>query len=214
VHPDAPLYKKNHVEEQMNQTIKIATGLGFLAASSLCQAATLLGSLDNFLSFQPLQGALVTEPADEFRIQLGYFPYGTHGSIDLFAVSASPSNVDQVFTNSSGAAFNAATAMLTNGDDNAVYSVFYAYGIPHASAAGYESMIFGNDPGSTNGIDFAGSTITGFELIVHQINGSQYEASYTFNVYGASPVPVPPAIWLLGSGLIALAGLARRKKPV
>jgi hypothetical protein len=199
----------------MNQTIKIAAGLGlFFIASSFCQAASLLGSHSNFLSWQPLQGALVTEPADEFRVQFDSFPYGTHGSINLFTVSASPSNVDQTFTISSGTAFDAAVSMLTNGVDNGMYAVFYAFGTPHASAAGFESMLFGNDPGSTNGIDFAGNTITEMELIVHQINGIQYEVSYTFNVYGASPVPVPPTIWLLGSGLIAFVGLAKKKKPV
>jgi hypothetical protein len=32
-----------------------------------------------------------------------------------------------------------------------------------------------------------------------------------YNVAGAAPVPLPPALWLLGSGLLGLAGIARRK---
>jgi len=31
--------------------------------------------------------------------------------------------------------------------------------------------------------------------------------------YIASPVPVPAAVWLFGSGLLGLAGIARRRKP-
>ena len=38
--------------------------------------------------------------------------------------------------------------------------------------------------------------------------GGQYSVTYTYNV-----VPVPAAVWLFGSGLIGLAGLARRRKP-
>jgi len=34
------------------------------------------------------------------------------------------------------------------------------------------------------------------------------------NTTGASPTPVPAAVWLLGSGLLGLAGASRRKKAV
>jgi len=33
-----------------------------------------------------------------------------------------------------------------------------------------------------------------------------------FNFAAASPVPIPPAVWLFGSGLLGLVGIARRKK--
>jgi len=33
----------------------------------------------------------------------------------------------------------------------------------------------------------------------------------TFSAVGTTPVPVPAAVWLLGSGLLGLAGVARRK---
>lgn len=35
---------------------------------------------------------------------------------------------------------------------------------------------------------------------------------YTGNVTGLKPVPVPAAVWLFGSGLLGLVGVARRKK--
>ena len=37
------------------------------------------------------------------------------------------------------------------------------------------------------------------------------ESPVTFSLQ-ASPVPVPPAVWLFGSGLLGLIGIARRKK--
>ena len=55
-----------------------------------------------------------------------------------------------------------------------------------------------------------------------QIYGLNYPTSYTANsknesiavylVQDAPPVPVPAAVWLFGSGLIGLIGVARRKK--
>jgi hypothetical protein len=195
----------------MNHLIKIAVGVWLLVTSGIGNAA-LLSSNNGFLSFQPLQGALVGQPAEEFRMQFGGMPgFGVTGDIDLFILSAATSNIDQTFVSTSGASFNAVTSLLTNGIDDGIWLSFYALGGPYATAAGYESMRFANN-GSSNGIDFAGNTITGLELIMHQIDGSRYEASYTFNVYGVTPVPIPPAVWLLSSGLITLVGLGRRNK--
>lgn len=36
--------------------------------------------------------------------------------------------------------------------------------------------------------------------------------SYTQSMYLNQPVPVPAAVWLFGSGLIGLIGVARRKQ--
>jgi len=57
-----------------------------------------------------------------------------------------------------------------------------------------------------------GSNYTNFQLDQNHFQGVQYE----FNIYGNDPlvetVPIPPAVWLFGSGLIGLIGIARRKK--
>jgi hypothetical protein len=34
----------------------------------------------------------------------------------------------------------------------------------------------------------------------------------TYTIAGVSAVPLPAAVWLLGSGLLGLAGIGRRKK--
>jgi hypothetical protein len=42
--------------------------------------------------------------------------------------------------------------------------------------------------------------------------GSTYFQSYTFTFTEVSEVPVPAAAWLMGSGLVGLVGVARRRK--
>lgn len=42
--------------------------------------------------------------------------------------------------------------------------------------------------------------------------GESFSYTQTMAVSNVSPIPVPAAIWLFGSGLIGLAGIARRKK--
>ncbi len=43
------------------------------------------------------------------------------------------------------------------------------------------------------------------------IDGSTVSFTYSFDLL-LTPVPVPAAVWLFGSGLIGLIGVARRKK--
>ncbi|MDH5570643.1 MAG: VPLPA-CTERM sorting domain-containing protein [Gammaproteobacteria bacterium] len=72
------------------------------------------------------------------------------------------------------------------------------------------------------GGSWSGAGVTGFM----DVSGSQRNSSYAFEISGTalvnvdgnvieppiSAVPVPAAVWLFGSGLIGLAGVARRKK--
>ena len=43
-------------------------------------------------------------------------------------------------------------------------------------------------------------------------NGTPYSEVYTISVHGPAPVPVPAAVWLFGTGLVGLVGVARRRK--
>ncbi|MDY6950660.1 MAG: VPLPA-CTERM sorting domain-containing protein [Thermodesulfobacteriota bacterium] len=53
----------------------------------------------------------------------------------------------------------------------------------------------------------------------HGLNGNELKDPVTAGsldmafVITGEPVPVPPAVWLLGSGLIGLVGIRRRYKP-
>ena len=44
------------------------------------------------------------------------------------------------------------------------------------------------------------------------LDANNPDCNYLTSVWVGSPVPVPAAVWLFGSGLIGLVGLARRKK--
>jgi len=46
------------------------------------------------------------------------------------------------------------------------------------------------------------------------VSGGDWDYTLTFEVNELSAVPVPAAVWLFGSGLLGLVGMARRKKTV
>jgi hypothetical protein len=46
----------------------------------------------------------------------------------------------------------------------------------------------------------------------HAAGGTMAATPASLTISEASPVPVPAAAWLFGSGLIGLVGVARRKK--
>jgi hypothetical protein len=61
-----------------------------------------------------------------------------------------------------------------------------------------------------------GNSITGEGDIAFQDNGTNmWQSSSITNAFAftLSNVPIPPAFWLFGSGLLGLIGMARRKKP-
>ena len=57
---------------------------------------------------------------------------------------------------------------------------------------------------------------TGFLTSRHWDQNGDIDDGYymTFGIDGVSlsPVPLPPALWLFGSGLLGLIGIARRRK--
>lgn len=95
--------------------------------------------------------------------------------------------------------------------------------------SGYPTLYFSN--GNINALDFYVSEIDCFDcgnvynttnilqdgvndFSMYALNaalGGGFEGAMFVNGF-ASPVPVPAAVWLFGSGLIGLAGIARRKK--
>ncbi len=68
----------------------------------------------------------------------------------------------------------------------------------------------GGNPAGEERISHDSGWQPGYDLLDYGWAGSRSIASYL--VRDASLVPVPSAIWLLGSGLIGLAGVNRRKK--
>ena len=129
---------------------------------------------------------------------------------------------DEVLTNSSagttfiynsGTEFDKAAALLTNGLLDVVW------GFPSTSGSGsghFESTLFSDDL-SLNGIDFEGYNISSIHwtidsFLIESDKNYRTTISSSISIYGTAVVPIPPAFWLFGSGLLGLTGLARRKK--
>lgn len=77
--------------------------------------------------------------------------------------------------------------------------------------------------GAFTGFNFSAEFDSGDELYPHAFDSQNlfffgWEYGYDLTVSGVwgdfsmTPVPVPAAVWLLGSGLIGLAGVAKRKR--
>ena len=64
------------------------------------------------------------------------------------------------------------------------------------------------------GLDYTSTDNGGFVSIVGSFVGGNNNLAGSWDVasFQMSPVPVPAAAWLMGSGLVALAGLVRRKR--
>ena len=76
-----------------------------------------------------------------------------------------------------------------------------------------------SDPYSVNPIMDFSNTVTLSEILITDINGAPItgasitaDSGYAYPVSMLNAVPIPAAVWLFGSGLVGLIGVARRKK--
>ncbi|MCW9014297.1 MAG: VPLPA-CTERM sorting domain-containing protein [Gammaproteobacteria bacterium] len=68
-----------------------------------------------------------------------------------------------------------------------------------------------DDPFSFNGYLAAGTYNLSIDALAYIDSASRATASFDYDLQ-LTAVPVPAAVWLFGSGIVALVGLARRKK--
>lgn len=161
--------------------------------------------------------------ADVFAYQnslinsLSYIGYGT-ASVDLYTEDAGIAHgtSESVFS----IQFSLDSPYQYNLTGNTVFfgsNLLSQASVSLTSNSGTLHDILGNETFDVSGILEAGTyTLTGIAL-VEEIDGlpsypsMSGNALYDFTL-DLAPVPVPPAVWLFGSGLIGLIGIARRKK--
>lgn len=115
-----------------------------------------------------------------------------------------------VLQTTDGSGFNATTNGIigTPASKSGTNITYYGYYPDQTGlSVGQSATLYAitNQTGSSypNGVSFSLGTasLTG--------SGANLDLSFTKN--GGSTVPLPPAVWLLGSGLLGLAGVARRR---
>lgn len=121
----------------------------------------------------------------------------------------------------SGADFDSAVVLLTNGSVDTLAISFYLYGIHNTIDNGYEWATL-TGPGFTYP-DFQGSVIEWMKLTfdsysslatVNSAGEPGFETTFQYTITygnGPAPVPEPGAILFLVSGLIGLAGLVLKE---
>lgn len=114
--------------------------------------------------------------------------------------------------------FNFSISTVSDLAASATNHSLYFLSLSMLDISGFSMSIF-DSSGLISGPTGSGISVTNFSLPA----GSSYFAQVSGTATGlsggaysiamlASPVPVPAAVWLLGSGLIGLVGVARRKK--
>lgn len=125
----------------------------------------------------------------------------------LFLVGVHDGSDGAIFSLDSGSIFDRATSLVTNGRDEKRNISFGSQTVD-----GYFDWQF---IGNFFSLDFRGASIDRFDLIInspaYDDNSSILRGTATIAVSGTvAEVPIPAAVWLFGSGLLGLIGVARR----
>lgn len=174
---------------------------GFIAADdfSFTSAATLTGAQIYFSTELALSDWEVNGYASSFTYYLYEDSYGKPGPLLTFG------QTQNTTITTSGIPSVGSTTLLMTFDLVNSFSVMAdtTYWLGMESS---KDFIFWSDTSSTHGYPSYQRRIGGTSL------WSQSDTDLAYTLSGTQVVPVPAAIWLFGSGLIGLIGVARRKK--
>ena len=182
------------------KTIKAMTTIVLLTASGITQAA--------IVSFTATGQVTIADPANFFDLRVGDAVTAT----GVFDDSILTAGSGTVFFNSSTSATNHITFNIGSQSVNETMDLDYftSFGTFLALNAGVladlDTFVFDGEKGATFDLD-SGRGI----WFASDFDGGGSVAGL-WNGITISAVPVPAALWLFGSGLIGLIGVARRKK--
>ena len=208
-------------------TLSMSLGLG----SGVAQAATITFAYEGIIDFAIGGAAFDAFLGETLRIEYT-FDDTAMGNVDLIASSSSGGYTLSTYTatvggNSYNGVGNAFSSIFVNDDLFDGLNVVDRY-LVTLNSAGAVGPAIGGLAFDGARIEFKDSTmtaITGDGLPVIQPDPSAFDALLLRIIFGeegelsasivtisaVSAVPVPAAVWLFGSGLLAMLGLARRK---
>lgn len=182
----------------LDQSNDLADGTNYLQVT-ISDSATVIGDID--FSIDVLSEAFSVSPGANFGMQSFSFNFD-----ETIAVSATniinlnPSTwMISENQNAGGGFFKFDLQLDGNGGSRTELLSFSITGVDEDMITSYATGSSLNPSSS----EFFAAHVGGFDEI-NGVTSAQFA--------GSSPVPVPAALWLFGSGLIALTGFARNKK--
>jgi hypothetical protein len=199
---------------------KTAIAAALALAAGIAQAAPVTTTGATFQMYDPSGAAMAPDTAVTFTYDTTAMTWGVSSTVPFFGLSWTASGgtlfgpgsyVTGINGDGADELASSASAPLANGDGN------YSWTVPAGSWGGNINFAWGATTGidvfvvwSADGLtslDVEGDGLPGARMVDGPFPG--FSANFT---PGPAAVPVPAAVWLFGSGLLGLVGVARRKK--
>lgn len=185
------------VSYYLDQSNVLADGVNY-AQVTISDSTTVVGDID--FSVEVLTSAFAVSGSN-FGMQNFSFNYDTSLTVGTSnIIDIDPASWALTQDQSAGGGFGKFEFQLSgNGDSRTELLNFSITGVAGDTINSY-ALGSNLNPAAA---EFFAAHIAGFDM-TDGVTSAQFA--------GSSPVPVPAAVWLFGSGLIGLVGLARRKK--
>jgi len=197
----------------------LAMGVGAAA-----QAAPVVTPNTTFQMYDPSGAAMPPDTAVTFTYDTAAMTWGVASTVTFFGLNWTASGgvlytpgTYTIGINGDGAdeLTSSPAAPLADGDG------MYTFTVPAGSYGGNINFAWGSTTGidvfmvwnaaGTGSLDIEGDGTPGARMVDGPFPG--FSANFTPGPAGpAAVIPVPAAVWLFGSGLLGLVGVARRKK--